>query len=257
MEKTNWHLALRETQSLATQKGVWTGMIAVGLILGVAGPFGTDDALRVVPRIVYWLVVVVLTFFTGNFVGSLLGHIPSIQRQPKWPRFGLVGTAIGICVGSELLALNWIVFGILPATPLQTLIFFVNAVFISIVIVVALETLSRSTDNSKSEVSNTPALLDRLPVDKRARILALTVSDHYVEVSTLKGRELILMRLSDAIRETTPEPGLQIHRSHWVALHAITDARRDGAGAVLTVKDGQEFRVSRTYLSQVKAAGLV
>ena len=44
---------------------------------------------------------------------------------------------------------------------------------------------------------------------------------NYVEVWTERGTHLVLMRLSDAIRETAGENGLQIHRSHWVALGAV------------------------------------
>ena len=105
--------------------------------------------------------------------------------------------------------------------------------------------------------TQSPALLDRLPFDKRGPLLALSVSDHYVEVRTSKGHELLLMRLSDAIRETAPEPGLQIHRSHWVAKSAVQSARRDGARAFLTLIDGTEVPASRTYLPALKEAGLL
>jgi hypothetical protein len=37
--------------------------------------------------------------------------------------------------------------------------------------------------------------------------VALSVEDHYVRVRTTRGEEMILMRLSDAIRETAPETG--------------------------------------------------
>ena len=43
------------------------------------------------------------------------------------------------------------------------------------------------------------------------------MEDHYVRVFTDAGESLILLRLSDAMAEVRDVPGLQIHRSHWVA----------------------------------------
>ncbi|MCB1397271.1 MAG: LytTR family transcriptional regulator, partial [Rhodobacteraceae bacterium] len=85
----------------------------------------------------------------------------------------------------------------------------------------------------------------------------LSVQDHYVEVVTTRGRELLLMRLSDAIAETEGCAGLQVHRSHWVALDQVQAAHRDGARAVLTLSDGREIPVSRTYVPAAKEAGLL
>ena len=102
-----------------------------------------------------------------------------------------------------------------------------------------------------------PRLLTRLPLAKRGPLLSLSVQDHYVEVVTTRGRELLLMRLSDAIAETEGCAGLQVHRSHWVALDQVQAAHRDGARAVLTLSDGREIPVSRTYVPAAKEAGLL
>jgi len=63
------------------------------------------------------------------------------------------------------------------------------------------------------------------------------------------------MRLSDAIRETGSAAGLQVHRSHWVALDAITQVRKKGDGAILTLRDQTEVPVSRSNMSAIKEAG--
>ncbi len=61
--------------------------------------------------------------------------------------------------------------------------------------------------------------------------LELSGSDHDVQIVTTKGREmvlmrLVLMRLGDAIREVGATQGLQVHRSHCVALAHITAVKR-------------------------------
>ena len=63
------------------------------------------------------------------------------------------------------------------------------------------------------------------PLSGAARILALSMEDHYVRVFTDAGESLILLRLSDAMTEVQDVPGLQIHRSHWVATRAVRSDR--------------------------------
>jgi len=99
--------------------------------------------------------------------------------------------------------------------------------------------------------------LQRVPLEKRGALLALSVEDHYVRVHTAKGTEMVLMRLSDAMRETGALPGAQVHRSHWVAFHAVRAARRDGDRAILTLSSGVDIPVSRANLPKVKEAGLL
>jgi DNA-binding LytR/AlgR family response regulator len=99
-------------------------------------------------------------------------------------------------------------------------------------------------------------LLARLPPAKRGRLLHLRVEDHYVEVTTDRGSALVLLRLSDAVAETAGVPGLQVHRSHWVALDAVARAGREGGRPALVLRTGTVVLVSRSFLPAARAAGL-
>ena len=92
---------------------------------------------------------------------------------------------------------------------------------------------------------------------KRGRLISLSVQDHYTEVATSNGAALVLLRLMDAIAKAEPTVGLQVHHSHWFATGEFISARRDGAKAVLTMSDGRDISVSRTYVQAVKDAGLL
>jgi hypothetical protein len=99
--------------------------------------------------------------------------------------------------------------------------------------------------------------LDRLPVKFRhAELWAISSEDHYLRVHTNLGEELILMRLVDAVRELDGAPGVQVHRSWWVAKAGVSDARRDNSKLVLVLKNGTDVPVSRTYQAAAKEAGL-
>lgn len=103
-----------------------------------------------------------------------------------------------------------------------------------------------------------PKFLDRLPLKLRgAEIWAVEAEDHYLRLRTSKGQDLILMRLADAIGELEGIEGMQVHRSWWVARDAIADAKRGDGRATLTLKDGCEVPVSRTYAGQLREKGWI
>jgi DNA-binding LytR/AlgR family response regulator len=48
-----------------------------------------------------------------------------------------------------------------------------------------------------------------------------------------------------------------VHRSWWVARDAIADARRGDGRATLTLRDGSEVPVSRTYAKILRDLGWI
>ena len=98
--------------------------------------------------------------------------------------------------------------------------------------------------------------LDRLPLKLRgAEIWAIEAEDHYLRLHTSKGQDLILLRLADAISELEGVEGAQAHRSWWVARDAIVAAERGDGRATLTLKDGSQVPVSRTYARTLRELG--
>jgi DNA-binding LytR/AlgR family response regulator len=105
---------------------------------------------------------------------------------------------------------------------------------------------------------NPPKFLERLPLKLRGgEVWAVEAEDHYLRLHTSKGQDLILMRLADAVAELEGIEGAQVHRSWWVARDAITDAKRGDGRATLTLKDGAEVPVSRTYAGLLRERGWI
>lgn len=103
-----------------------------------------------------------------------------------------------------------------------------------------------------------PALYDRLtPKLRSAEIYAIASEDHYVRVYTSAGNEMILMRLSDAVKETAPLPGLTPHRSWWVAEAGVESTKRKDSKTILALKNGVIAPVSRSGAKAVKEAGWI
>lgn len=104
-------------------------------------------------------------------------------------------------------------------------------------------------------VASPPAcpLIARLPTDLRGPVLCLEMQDHYVRVHTGRGAALVLMRLRDAIAETAPVAGRQVHRSWWVADEAVERFERAGRAGSVRLRDGRRVPVSQRYLQDVEA----
>lgn len=100
-----------------------------------------------------------------------------------------------------------------------------------------------------------PRFFKRLKPELGQGLIRLSMQDHYLEVVTTKGHELILMRFADALEELEHYDGIQVHRSHWVARAGVSGARRDGAKLFLKTADGAEVPVSRSMKKAVSEAG--
>lgn len=96
------------------------------------------------------------------------------------------------------------------------------------------------------------AILSRFSMPPGTQLLALSAQEHYTRVVTNAGARLVLLRFSDAVREATPTLGLQVHRSHWVALDAIDAFTRNGREGQILLRNGETVPVSRSYMRDLQ-----
>ena len=244
--------ALRELRGELTQRPVVVIVLAVGLVLGVSGPFDTLQVLALFPRVTYWIAIVALSFALGSLVSTVVRL--SLTGVPIGWRMLVSTCGIGLAVTALVCLINLVLFGIWPATARAMAEQLGVVTLIAGVIEVCVYLLRTGTAPGARE----PApLMARLSRDMQGALIALSAEDHYVRVTTTAGGELVLMRLSDAIGEVGDTPGLQVHRSHWVALDQIRDVRRTGDRGLVTLSDGSERPVSRGFMPAVRAAGLL
>lgn len=240
--------------ALARDGRVWGALGLLGLVVGLVGPFGTFE-MPPAGRIAYWLAVVVGTSAIGTLVAGF-GERLLMTHLHRLVAAAIAGGVAGLPIALVVMAINAAAYGLWYA-PIDAATLAVYCVAISSAVTVLGAIFGRAGPKPVSASLAAPALLERLPLPQRGRLLHLAVTDHYVEVTTDKGRALLLLRLSDAIRETAPVPGLQVHRSHWVALAAVRRATRHSGKPVLELENGAVIPISRGYLADAKAAGLV
>ena len=107
------------------------------------------------------------------------------------------------------------------------------------------------------EAPRLPRLLQRLDAEAPGALLSISVRDHYVDVQTSRGVTSLLMRLSDAMAETDPVDGAQIHRSHWVAWQAVQAVERDAAKLFVVLPGGTKLPVSKNHRDKLVSRGLL
>ena len=249
-------LAKRELHDFLRSRPIWMGCVAAGCLLGIAGPFGTGEVMRLLPRLVYWVLLASLSFPTGSIVSALVRDRTARSALPAWIAIAVSSLLAGIVILAEVVALNALIFGRLPqAQPL--LVLAANVLAASAVVTVTASLIARDMTRRAGTEAATPRLLDRLPIERRGALVSLSAVDHYVEVTTTKGTELLLMRLTDAIAEAHPVEGLQIHRSHWVASDHVRGVSRDGGRAQVRLSDDRMLPVSRGNVASLRKAGLM
>ena len=101
-----------------------------------------------------------------------------------------------------------------------------------------------------------PAFVALLPTHLGTDLVALSAELHYTRVHTYAGQALIFYPFGRAIEELKEAgyPGVQVHRSHWVAQTHILQKKRLNSRGLLQTDTGLTLPVSRrrkNELSQI------
>lgn len=102
-----------------------------------------------------------------------------------------------------------------------------------------------------------PPFLEKAGGIQAKDVLALEAREHYVNVKTDQGNELVYVRFSDAIRQMPAALGCQVHRSWWVADQAVVSAHRATRRYRLELRDGSELPVSDKFAKTARDRGLL
>ncbi|MDF2232138.1 LytTR family DNA-binding domain-containing protein [Albimonas sp. CAU 1670] len=285
------HLALREMRARLTTGRIWLAFGSTVLLFILIAPFGTREQLSTGGVAAYWAVLHTgcwgLAIFCASFISALRPKAGAVEQvllsvgSAAVPISILVVLVRHLFLGTPVTSEE--VVAVLPLSLGLTLALAANARLTATTLAhrplgdagglgpretphdappppqqqpPATEA-PRALDPAPapSPAAFAPRLMERLSPARRGALLRLSMQDHYVEVATDRGAELVLMRLGDAIAECDPVEGLQVHRSHWVARAAVVNARRDGDRAILRLSNGERIPVSRGRVPALREAG--
>ena len=244
-------------------------MTAIGVFLGVIGPFGSFNGGAVELRIAYWVGNVWIGFILLSTIVRLSLCIAVRLDLPVW--FAL---AMGVAIGGVPLAFITALFSAWFWPPNHGRI---SPMFVQYGQALAIaepfafayyflpgrgwrSSAKPAPDSSIDPPSDPRPLeagdfLSRLPPRLGRELLCLQMEDHYVRAHTAKGSDLILTPLKDAIAELGDIDGAQVHRSWWVARRAVAEPVNSGRNLSLRLSNGLEVPVSRASIAKLRAAG--
>lgn len=228
-----------------------TSLLA-GSILTILAPYNTMQ-MSFFPRAVYWIGLCAAGGLGAGTV-AFVCRKRSIQLNPfimtLWQSVGAT-----LYVSLFLIIGNYFMTGYISLINITITVFYVWIISITLC---AIGNLVNHRQTSSINLPERAALFERLkPHLRSADIYALSAEDHYVRVHTSKGEDLILMRLSDAINEISPLPGLSTHRSWWVAEAGVKSVTRKDGKTSIILHSGMDVPVSRGRTKDLKQSGWV
>ena len=212
------------------------------------GPFGTS-ALSLGLRVAYWSICIAVGWVSVLLMIIVFLRHPDLDEWPLALRMAAAVSLASLPIGLTVRQVEWLIRGQHLGLGSIVDIFFVCALIGGLVY---MRISTRIGVSKVVETSGPVPFLKRLPFDLGQKIISLTTQDHYVEVTTHKGSTLVLIRFQDAIQELETYGGVQIHRSHWVAMDAVRGMGRQNGKQVVELIDGRSLPVSRTYARAVR-----
>ncbi len=239
-----------------TFRRVLPAAAVAGLFLALAGAFGTGQAPLFV-RLTYWLGMMLGGTFTAVMTGEWLGRALKVDRCAWQWGVSLTATLVPPFSVVVWLVSDLVFFGRVLPERLAGYAVAVLAITGAMTAISMLTTRALAPPGEAAPAVPAPnPFLARLPPALRgAKLWAVESQDHYLQVHTSAGRELILMRLSDALAELSGLEGMQTHRSWWVARDAVQAVQRRDGRAVLTLEGGLQVPVSRAHAPALRQAG--
>ncbi|KAJ54095.1 hypothetical protein ACMU_04150 [Actibacterium mucosum KCTC 23349] len=222
--------------------------VALTLMIGISGPFGSYENLELPMRLAMWAVFNMGAIVLGVIVR--LGMWRLLRTKGYWTISVLTSAVLALSLAGPLHV--FVLF--LAEETQQRIPSLVENVMILFSIGLGLSSLRILLDRPEPpEDAPPPRLVRRLSPGVRGQLIRCAVDDHYVIVVTEQGEEQLLMRFSDAISELEGVDGLRVHRSHWVAMDAVTGHANENGRLFLLSKDGARIPVSRNYRQAVEA----
>lgn len=231
----------------------------------IVGPFETGARLDFGERLVFWAAVIgasgifFLVIWRGvSAAGARLDWPEPVRTEIApviaallfaWPLPPIVAWIGRLAMGSDVDVDPFSVW--LSATALALLIWFVQF---------ALRMLAQRGGASaqgpeSSTTKSLPQIILRAGLRSISDVACIEAQDHYLRVTDISGaNQLVLYRFADAVAELG-DAGEQVHRSFWVAAHAVVQVERRGKRMELLLTNGLRAPVSDTFMNTVKSKG--
>jgi hypothetical protein len=244
----------------------WARMLGlvtlIGIECGLVGPFGSYLA-NPYTRIAYWISL----FWAGGLIlwPSVSAAVSVGPRLGLPPVFSGTAAALIACVPLALLAAaGCYMFWPVHASGIRTVEWYGLTLPLALPTIFALVWLdgvlgrARAPDHvgtPDADAGTASTAHADLPPHMFAGALCLQMEDHHVRVHMPGGSYLHLATMRQIVDRLGETRGLQVHRSWWVASHAVQGWAEDGRSVTLLLANGLTVPVARSRVAAVRARG--
>ena len=262
-------LGFREARARIRLRYQFLGLAAAVAVLAWLGPFDTWGRLSLPDRVAFWTLATSVNWLFGLVLGSIAGFALEWRGPLAWAGAVAAGSAVAAVPGTAVVWLLVAAFMDYRMTGFAEIASLYSQVITLHLVLNALVTWliywkprpdgaageTASTLPSPSSEARSAPFLERIPERLGRNLLHLHMQDHYVEVHTDEGSDLLLLRFRDALRELDGLDGAQVHRSHWVARTAVAGIERRSGRIALRLVNGNRVPVSRSFAPVLRNRG--
>jgi hypothetical protein len=235
----------------------WASSFAIttsgALFLALIGPFGSYLGTAFGERIIFQL----FCFWSGTLLFGIavrLIHVKIISAAIRWT--AIIVSAAAITLPFSWMT-RWVAIAIWPFIvrigPIQW--YWQGLITAEPVVIFLALSLSRHTARSNADQEPRIAPSEGLLGIPPSEVFCLQMEDHYVRVHGSDRSHLVLATLGQAMECVAAIDGLQVHRSWWVARHAVIGAELDGRNLRVRLRNGIVAPVARSSVASARAAG--
>jgi hypothetical protein len=234
---------------------LWMCWAWATLVVAIAGPFGTFGAQPLVWRLIYWGVLIAVAIIIAVCLRFFWRII--LAGRPDWQQDVAVSMCLAVVVAPCVVALNRLL--VLPdALRTMGLLSVIGSVIAISFCMIAIRRLLHEQASLVPSGLRKDRLFTRFSADNGARLSRISSDNHHIRVITNDGEEhRLLMRLRDAVAEIDLEPGLWVHRSHWVARSEIVRVVRESGREVVELTSGVTVPIGPKYRPNLITAGVI
>lgn len=229
--------------------------LAIGVLLGLMGPFGSYLNGEPWQRIAYWTGSILCGMVVFGGLIRLLSRQLRLVRAPGWVVVP-VATLLGSIVQGALTRRAAIVLWPDLERLVSDLHWYAQCVAISAPIVVVYYLLRiRGAERARAA---SPPFPTGVPVAEplaAGEVLCLRMEDHYVRIHTAIGSRLVAGPFERVIAGLGDREGMRVHRSWWVARSAVIGVEVDGRNLRLKLSNGLQAPVARASVARLRQLG--
>lgn len=222
------------------------------VLASIAGPFGTYVSLSFIERAAYWGGLITMFIALGLMFRMFWRVV--LKSASALVEDVLVLTGLAIVFGPIVANVNlffWPLTDQLSSWPFASVLTFLIGCC-----AVSLRHLIQNSDDHAPQPRD--RLLVRIGAPADARLGWISSDNHHIKIMLSGGAEVrVLMRLRDAVADIDVEPGICVHRSHWVALSQIGTVEQSEGREIVRLVCGATLPVGPTYRANLVETGVL